>query len=81
MKAKHNQATALVAQMSLQEKSSFCSGRNFWYLEASERLDLPSVMVTDGPHGLRKQAGGAAHVGLNVSVPATCFPTACALAS
>lgn len=81
MKAKHNQATSLVAQMSLEEKAGFCSGNSFWYLEACERLDLPSVMVTDGPHGLRKQAGSADDVGLNVSVPATCFPTACALAS
>jgi len=81
LKAKHNQATSLVAQMSLEEKAGFCSGNSLWYLEACERLDLPSVMVTDGPHGLRKQAGSADDVGLNASVPATCFPTACALAS
>jgi beta-glucosidase len=67
--------------MSLEEKAAFCSGKDFWYLEACERLGLPSVMVTDGPHGLRKQAGNADHVGLNASVPAVCFPTASALAS
>ncbi len=81
IKSKHNQARALVAQMTLQEKASLCSGKNFWYLEGVERLNLPSVMVTDGPHGLRKQNRQADHVGLNKSVPATCFPTASALAS
>ncbi len=81
IKSKHNQARALVAQMTLQEKASLCSGKNFWFLEGVERLNLPSVMVTDGPHGLRKQNRQADHVGLNKSVPATCFPTASALAS
>jgi len=78
---KHNEALSLVAQMTLEEKAAFCSGRGFWHLEALPRLDIPKVMVTDGPHGLRKQGRSADHVGLNVSVPATCFPTASALAS
>jgi len=65
----------------MEEKAAFCSGRSFWHLEALPRLDILAVMVTDGPHGLRKQARSADHVGLNVSVPATCFPTASALAS
>lgn len=81
LNAKREQAAAIVAQMSLEEKAAFCSGRDFWHLEACERLDLPSVMLTDGPHGLRKQAGSTDHLGLNASVPATCFPTASALAS
>ena len=72
---------ALIAQMTLEEKASLCSGLNFWYLKGIERLGIPSIMVTDGPHGLRKQAGQADHVGLNESVPATCFPTASALAA
>ena len=80
VKSKQDQAEALVAQMTLEEKAAFCSGRGFWRLEALERLGLPSVMVTDGPHGLRKQAGRADHAGLAASVPATCFPTASALA-
>ncbi len=79
--AKHNEANAIVAQMTLKEKASFASGRSFWHLQACERLEVPSVMVTDGPHGLRKQSSDGDHVGLNTSVPATCFPTACALAS
>jgi beta-glucosidase len=71
----------LISQMTLEEKASLCSGLNFWYLKGIERLGIPSIMVTDGPHGLRKQAGEADHVGLNESVPATCFPTASALAA
>ena len=71
----------MVAQMSLTEKASFASGKNFWFLEACERLNVPSVMVTDGPHGLRKQNTSGDHVGLAASVPATCFPTASALAA
>ncbi len=71
----------LIPQMTLEEKASLCSGMNFWYLKGVERLGIPSIMVTDGPHGLRKQAGDADHVGLNESVPATCFPTASALAA
>lgn len=79
--AKHNQAVALIAEMSLEEKASLCSGKDFWHLQGIDRLKLEPVMVTDGPHGLRKQVRDADHVGLNKSVPATCFPTACALAS
>lgn len=79
--AKHNEAAALVAQMSLQEKAACASGRNFWHMQGCERLGLPAVMVTDGPHGLRKQQRGGDHAGLNASVPATCFPTASALAA
>ena len=70
-----------ISQMTLEEKAGLCSGLNFWQLKAVERLDIPSIMVTDGPHGLRKQIGDADHVGLNDSVPATCFPTASALAA
>ena len=71
----------LISQMSLEEKASLCSGLDFWHLKGIERLGIPAIMVTDGPHGLRKQAGSSDHVGLNDSVPATCFPTASALAA
>ncbi len=74
-------AAELVGKMTGDEKAALCSGRSFWHTEANDRLGIPSVMLTDGPHGLRKQAGAGDHVGLNVSVPATCFPTASALAS
>lgn len=73
-------ARDLVAQMTLEEKASLCSGKNFWETKAVERLGVASFMVTDGPHGLRRQAGESDHLGLNASVPATCFPTAAAMA-
>jgi beta-glucosidase len=71
----------LISQMTVEEKASLCSGLDFWHLKGIERLGIPSIMVTDGPHGLRKQAGEADHIGLNESIPATCFPTASALAA
>ncbi len=74
------QAKSLVAQMTVSEKASLCSGKNFWYLKAIERLEIPEIMVTDGPHGLRKQESGRENLGLNASVPSTCFPTASATA-
>ena len=78
---RHARAAELVERMSVEEKAALCSGRSFWHTEANERVGVPSVMLTDGPHGLRKQAAGGDHVGLDASVPATCFPTASALAS
>ncbi|MDF9841618.1 beta-glucosidase [Paenibacillus sp. PastF-1] len=71
----------LIAQMTLEEKAGLCSGLDFWNTKGIERLGIPSVMVTDGPHGLRKQQEGADHLGLHNSVPATCFPSAAGLAS
>lgn len=72
---------AVIESLTLEEKASLCSGRDFWNLRGVEGKGVPSIMVTDGPHGLRKQEGSADHVGLGQSVPATCFPTASALAS
>jgi beta-glucosidase len=72
---------ALLAELTLEEKASLCSGADFWHTKAVERAGVPAVMVTDGPHGLRKQAGRADHVGLHDSVPATCFPPAVGLSS
>jgi len=71
----------LLSQMTLEEKASLSSGLNFWFLKGVERLGIPSIMVTDGPHGLRKQEGDVTEIGLTDTVPATCFPTASALAA
>lgn len=71
----------LIAKMTLEEKASMCSGGDFWNTKAVERLGIPKVMVTDGPHGLRKQEGEGDHLGLNDSVKAVCFPAGCASAS
>ncbi len=71
----------ILAQMTLAEKVSFCAGKDFWTLQGLERLNVPSIMVTDGPHGVRKQRAGTDHLGINESIPATCFPTASLLAS
>ena len=73
-------AAALVAEMTLAEKADLCSGAGVWRLPAVPRLGLPSITLTDGPHGVRKAAPGT-HSGLARNLPATCFPTASALAS
>ena len=73
-------AAAIVARMSLEEKADLCSGADVWRIPAIARLALPSITLTDGPHGLRKAAPGT-HSGLARNLPATCFPTASALAS
>ncbi|MBT2730513.1 glycoside hydrolase family 3 C-terminal domain-containing protein [Bacillus sp. ISL-75] len=71
----------MISQMTLEEKASLCSGLDFWSTKGIERLGIPSIMVTDGPHGLRKQQQSADHLGIYDSVPATCFPSAVGLAS
>ena len=70
----------IVSQMTLEEKAGMCSGKDFWHLKSVERLGIPEVMVSDGPHGLRKQAENTDHLGINESIKAVCFPTACATA-
>ncbi len=72
---------SLISQMTLEEKASLMSGANFWNTKSIERLGVPSIMLTDGPHGLRKQGGKADHLGLNKSIPATCFPPAGTIAN
>ncbi|CCH76694.1 Thermostable beta-glucosidase B [Nostocoides japonicum T1-X7] len=71
----------LLTELTLEEKAALTSGSSFWYTAPVERLGIPSIMVSDGPHGLRAQPGTGDHVGLGGSVPATCFPTASAIAS
>ena len=71
----------LIKQMTLEEKASLMSGANFWNTKGVDRLGVPGMMLTDGPHGLRKQGGKADHLGLNKSIPATCYPSAAGLAN
>ena len=70
-----------LSELTLEEKASLCLGSDFWHTAPVERLGIPAIMVSDGPHGLRAQLGEADHVGLQGSAPATCFPTASALGS
>lgn len=70
----------IVLSMTLEEKASLCSGLDFWHTKAIDRLHIPSIMMTDGPHGLRKQDEKADNLGINNSVPATCFPSAAGMA-
>src|SRR5690349_16351463 len=71
----------LLGELTLEEKASLVSGSGFWWTRRIERLGIPSIQVSDGPHGLRKQDRRGDHVGIGSSIPATCFPTASALAS
>lgn len=71
----------LIGKMTLEEKASMCSGADFWHTEAVERLGIPASMVSDGPHGLRKQDTEADHLGINDSIKAVCFPAGCATAA
>lgn len=74
-------AAELVAELTLEEKASLTSGASFWSTKAVERAGIPSIVLTDGPHGVRLQRGSSDHLGLADSVPATCFPPAVALGS
>ncbi len=74
------QAKLLVSQMTLEEKAGLCSGKDTWHVKSMERLGLSSIMMADGPHGLRKQVEMGDNLGIGRSLPAVCFPTASALA-
>ena len=78
---REEKATRIVAQLDLATKVRLSSGRDFWNTEGLSEHDVLSVMMTDGPHGLRKQDSSGDNVGMFASAPATCFPTASALAS
>lgn len=70
-----------IAEMTLEEKASLCSGRDFWHSQDVDRVGIPSAMMCDGPHGLRKQKGEGDHLGINESIETVCYPTASALAA
>lgn len=71
----------LISKMTLEEKAAFLSGKTVFETRDIKRLGIPSIFCSDGPHGVRKQVGEADHLGLNASVPATCFPTAATIAN
>lgn len=71
----------IIEQMSLEDKAAFLTGKDFWQMKDFPELGVPSLFLSDGPHGLRKQAAAADHLGLNASIPATCFPTAATMAN
>lgn len=71
----------LVDKMTLEEKAAILSGSSEWTSREIKRLGIPAIFCSDGPHGIRKQAGEGDHLGLNPSLPATCFPTAATIAN
>ena len=71
----------LIRQLTLEEKCGLLSGRDVWTTRPVPRLEVPSAFLSDGPTGLRKQMGEGDHLGLNASEPATCWPTAAAVAN
>lgn len=71
-----NKAKEIVAKMSLEEKATIVQGKNGWETQEYEKYSLKSQMLTDGPHGLRKQSKESDHLGISKSEPSTCFPSA-----
>ena len=71
----------IIDKMKLEEKAALLSGKGEWQTWDFARLGIPSMYCSDGPHGIRKQAGAGDHLGLNPSLPATCFPTAATVAN
>lgn len=69
----------IISRLTLEEKASLCSGADFWYTKEIPRMEIPKIMFSDGPHGLRVQPQEADHLGINDSMPATCFPAASAV--
>ena len=71
----------IISKMTLEEKCYYLSGKDFWTTRTVEHAGVPSITLSDGPHGIRKQEGAGDQLGLNGSVPATCFPTAATMAN
>ena len=73
-------SSSMLQQMTLQQKASLLAGASHWDTVRVDEVGLESITLSDGPHGLRHQLGAADHLGINQSVPSTCFPSASALA-
>ncbi|CYY85919.1 glucocerebrosidase [Streptococcus suis] len=71
----------IINRLTLEEKAALMSGKSVWETKDYPEKGIPSIFLSDGPHGIRKQEGEGDHLGLNASVPATCFPTAATLAN
>lgn len=71
----------LIEKLTLEEKAALLGGKGEWDSRDIPRLRIPSMIMSDGPHGVRRQAGAGDHLGLNASLPATCFPTAATMAN
>lgn len=71
----------IISRMTVEEKCYLLSGKDIWSSRSLKRLGIPNLMMSDGPHGVRKQEGSGDHLGLHRSVPATCFPTAATIAN
>lgn len=70
-----------IKKLTLEEKAALLQGKTVWTTYSFKHADIPEIFLSDGPHGLRKQAGSADHLGLHASIPATCFPTAAGMAN
>lgn len=81
MRDTYAKAEKIVSALSTDDKIRLVSGRDAWTTEEVVEAGIPSILLTDGPHGVRKQVAGTDHLGINESVPATCFPTAVTLGS
>ena len=71
----------LISKLAIEEKAALLQGWTTWTTREIKHLGIPAIFLSDGPHGLRKQAGAGDHLGLNASVPATCFPTSATMAN